>query len=86
MTKVKSHIAKRGNKTVRVKEHTRKKTYHRNVKSSFIDRVSDDGQGGAIVTILGRDYPYPFIPKEKVGGLVRSGGSYYNKKIRGRYF
>lgn len=86
MSRVKSYTAKRGKKTVKVKEHTRKKGMYRSVKSSFIDRISDDGQGGAIVTILGRDYPYPFIPKAKVGGVIRGGGRYYNKQIRGKYF
>jgi len=82
--KVRSHIAKRGNKVVSVREYT--KGRFRSVNSSFIDRVSENKDGGYIVTIKGRDYPYPFLPNEKIGGLVSGGGGYYNKGVRGRYF
>lgn len=81
--KVKKHISKRGNKTVVVREHTKR---YRSVQSSFIDRISENPDGGYIVTILGKDYPYPLLPDEKVGGLVGGRGKYYNKTIRGKYF
>ena len=84
--KVKSHIAKRGKKTVKVKEHSRKQGKHRSIKSSFLDRVGIDENGEHYVTIMGRRYPYPLIPKEKVGGIISGGGTYYNKHIRGKYF
>ena len=84
-TRVKAHKSKRGSRTVMVKEHTKKRKF-RSIKSSFLDRVSEDGKCGYIVTIMGREYPYPFLPSDKVGGVIAGGGKYYNKKIRGKYF
>jgi len=82
--------------SIKVKKHTRKgrtvkahtKGRGRNLKSSFMDRVSEGEDGNMVITILGREYPYPLLPKDRVGGLVRakSAGKYYNKNIRGRYF
>lgn len=86
--KVKSYTAKRGSKTTVVREHTKAK--FRTVRSSFIDRISEDGEGGYIITIKGKDYPYPYLPDFMVGGIVRgssgSSGKYYNKNIRSRWF
>ena len=82
--KVRSHKAKRGNKVVTVREHT--KGRFRSVNSSFINRISENPDGGYVVTIKGRDYPDPLLPNEKVGGLISGGGRYYNSGIRGRYF
>lgn len=83
--RVSSHKAKRGKKTVVVKEHNKKQRF-RSVNSSFIDRVSERPEGGYTITIKGRDYPYPLLPNEKVGSLVSGRGTYYNKTIRGRFF
>ena len=80
--KVKSHKAKRGGKTVTVKEHIRGSK----IKSSFLDRVEENPEGGYSVIIKGRSYPYPSMPNEKVGGIIRGSGTYYNKHIRGKYF
>lgn len=89
--KVKSHKAKRGKKTVVVKAHERKDLQSRNIKSSFLEKIveREDGSGYDIV-IAGKHYPYPYLPDEKVGGVIRgtngSSGRYYNRNIRGKYF
>jgi len=86
MGTVKSYKAKRGSKTVVVKQHTKGRT----LKSSFLDRISENPEGGYTITIKGRDYPYPYLPNQKVGGIISgtngSSGKYYNKHIRGKYF
>lgn len=85
--KVKSHKAKRGNKTTVVKEHTRRGS---KIRSSFLERIEENSDGGYSVIIKGRSYPYPYMPKEKVGGILNgssgSSGKYYNKHIRGKFF
>lgn len=91
MARVSAHKSKRGNKTVSVKAHDRSIRNGRSITSSFLNSVqeNEDGEGYSI-TIHGRSYPYPFLPDEKVGGIIRgtdgSSGRYYNKHIRGKYF
>ena len=89
--KIKSHKAKRGKKTVVVKSYEKKDPQSRTIKSSFLEKIveREDGSGYDIV-IGGRHYPYPYLPDEKVGGVIRgtagSSGRYYNKNIRGKFF
>ena len=80
--KVKTHKSKRGGKTVTVREYIRGSK----IKSSFLDRIEENPEGGYSVIIKGRSYPYPYMPAEKVGGIIRGSGTYYNKNIRGKYF
>ena len=86
--RVNSYTAKRGSKTVSVTAHTKKDRRFRSVTSSCVDRVSEGENGGMSITIRGKEYPYPYLPSDKVGGLINasSSGRYYNKNIRGRYF
>lgn len=90
MAKISKHVAKRGSKTVVVKEHSRTDKRSRKVKSSFIDSVEENEEGGYNIVIKGKSYPYPLLPDEKVGGVIRgtsgSSGRYYNKNIRGKFF
>lgn len=91
-TRVPKHTSTRAGKAVTVKAYSRNTTpgetrlKFRSVNSSFIDRISQNPDGGYTITIKGRDYPYPFLPNEKVGGLINGHGKYYNKQIRGNYF
>lgn len=90
MSKVKKHIAKRGNKVVVVKQHERNQERGRKITSSFLERISERDGGGYDITIGGKKYPYPYLPDELVGGVIRgkdnSSGRYYNLLIRGKYF
>ena len=87
--RVKGYSAKRGNKTVAVAPHTKAdKARGRNLpKSSCINRISE-GEEGMVITIRGKEYPYPLLPDVKVSGLInaKSAGRFYNKNIRGKYF
>ncbi len=83
--RVKGHKRRLKNKVVSVREHKRR-IYKRKINSSFLEYVKSREGGGYCITIQGRDYPYPFLPKSKVDGLIRGHGRYYNKHIRGRYF
>tara|TARA_Y100000034_G_scaffold29728_1_gene36154 strand:+ start:30270 stop:30536 length:267 start_codon:yes stop_codon:yes gene_type:complete len=88
MKRVKSYTAKRGNKKVKVKAHN-KNVRSRNLTSSFMDKIKENPDGdGMVITILGRDYPYPYLPKGKVASLMasKSKGKYYNRNIRGKFF
>lgn len=85
MIRVKGHTSKRGNKSVRVSPHNRN-TKYRSVNSSFIEAISESEEGGYLITINGIDFPYPELPNSMVSGLVKIGGKYYNKYIRGRHF
>lgn len=89
--KVKSHKAKRGSKTVVVKSYEKKDPHSRNFNSSFLEKIveREDGKGYDIV-IRGKHYPYPFLPDNRVGGVIRgtngSSGRYYNRNIKGNYY
>ena len=88
--RIKGYSAKRGNKTVAVAPHTKAdKARGRNLpKSSCINRISEGEKQGMVITVRGKEYPYPFMPDEKVAGLMsaKSAGRYYNKNIRGKFF
>lgn len=88
MIKVNSHKAKRGRKVVTIKSHSRSGNMGANLKSSFLDRVEVNPEGGYSIIIKGKSYPYKSLPDSKVGGLIRgiknSCGKYYNKHIRGK--
>lgn len=86
--RVRSYKAKRGNKTVQVSAHEKSEGRFRTVKSSCIDRIGEGADGKMVITIRGREYPYPELPNNRVSGVIsaESAGRYYNKHIRGRYF
>jgi hypothetical protein len=83
--KVKGYTAKRGSKTVSVASHNKR---GRNITSSCVNRVSEGEDGKMVITIRGKEYPYPELPKGRVSGLISAGsaGAYYNRNIRGKYF
>lgn len=89
MAKIKTHIAKRGNKVTVVKQHDRANKQSRSIRSSFIQSI-EEGEQGYNIVIRGKSYPYPYLPDEKVGGVIRgtngSSGKYYNRNIKGKYF
>ena len=80
--KVKTHKSKRGGKTVTIKEYTR----GRAIKSSFLNRVQENENGGYSIIIRGKAYPYPYLPDSKISGVISGGGKFYNKNIKGKYF
>lgn len=84
--RVKSYKAKRGNKTVAVKQHNKKEPRGRAIKSSFLDRVQENENGGYSVIIRGKAYPYPYLPDSKISGVISGRGKFYNKNIKGKYF
>lgn len=88
--RVKSYKAKRGGKMVAVKEHTKRPPQGRTIRSSFLEKIVENDTGGYSVIIRGKEYPYPFLPDSRVGGLLKgtngSPGRYYNKNIKSRYF
>lgn len=83
MSRIKGYIAKRGKKIVSIKPYIRKTT-----RSSCINEVGIKEDGTRYITIRGREYSYPYLPDDKIGGLVKakSIGRYYNKNIKGNFY
>lgn len=83
MSKVKSHISKRGNKIVKVRAYVRNTP-----RSSCINSLGVREDGTKYITLRGVEYDYPELPNNRINGIIRakSMGRYYNKNIRGKFY